>query len=268
MKKLLLAGTSAAAIAVASAAGAADLAPMYKGPVVAPPVAFSWTGCYAGAHVGWGWGHARMTDHTTSNVFTAAGVGGPTGGLIDASDLQRSAGVDQSGPVFGGQVGCDYQFGSSFVVGVSGSVAGTDISGSGANPFTTAGPGGLMTAKTDFLADFSGRIGATWGQSLFYVKGGVAWSHNRYSADCVCEFDGATTFTGSDTVTGGIVGGGIEWAFAQNWSAFVEYDHYFFPTQTVNFTAAGSFTGPLNGLVDVKQEIDVVKVGVNYRLHY
>ena len=41
MKKLLLAGTSAAAIAVASAAGAADLAPMYKGPVVAPPVAFS-----------------------------------------------------------------------------------------------------------------------------------------------------------------------------------------------------------------------------------
>ena len=53
MKKLFLVTAGILALADGSAS-AADLArPVYKAPVVTP--AFSWTGCYLGAHVGGGW---------------------------------------------------------------------------------------------------------------------------------------------------------------------------------------------------------------------
>jgi outer membrane immunogenic protein len=276
MRKQLISGVSLVALLIAASsapallsghANAADLGqPVYKAPPPAPAPVFSWTGCYVGGHVGWGWGHSTFRDHSTSNIFSAGG-GGPTGGLIDASDLQRTASVDQSGGLFGGQVGCDYQF-NYFVVGISGSVAGADINGTAANPFSFVGPGGLITANTDFLADVSGRLGFTWNQVLFYAKGGFAWVHSKYTTDCVCDFDAATTFTASNTATGAIAGAGIEWAFARNWSAFAEYDHYFLDTQTLNFTDSGSFDGPLHGLVDVKENINAVKVGVNYRFSY
>ena len=71
----------------------------------------------------------------------------------------------------------------------------------------------------------------------------------------------------SGTVTatpfGGVAGAGIEWAFARNWSAFVEYDHYFFANYTVTF----SLPGAANYLVNVSQSIDAVKGGINLRLY-
>ena len=57
-KKLLIA--IAMLGAAAGSAGAADLArPIYKAPIVAAVPAFSWTGCYIGAHGGYGWGRNR-----------------------------------------------------------------------------------------------------------------------------------------------------------------------------------------------------------------
>ena len=44
-----------------------------------------------------------------------------------------------------------------------------------------------------------------------------------------------------DQRTGWTVGGGIEWAFWNNWSAKVEYDFYDFGTRSV--TLAGTFAG-------------------------
>ena len=175
MRNALLIGASALALAVAGSANGEDL--HFKAPVAPAPLAFSWSGCYVGGHVGWGWGSTSFRDHSTSNVFSTGG-GGPTGGLIDASDLQRSASVDKSGGLFGGQVGCDYQF-NTFVLGVVGSISGAAISGSDQNPFSDDGPGGLISTKTDSLADISGRLGITWSQALLYAKGGVAWAHNK-----------------------------------------------------------------------------------------
>ncbi len=57
------------------------------------------------------------------------------------------------------------------------------------------------------------------------------------------------------------------WAFANDWSAFVEYNHYFFDTQTLNFSSAFSFVGPLHAAVNVSRPIDAVKVGVNFHFH-
>src|ERR1700733_12295384 len=107
MRKLLLA--SASAVVIAGAANAADM-PM-KAPAP-PPAAFSWTGCYVGGHVGWGWGRSTFRDHSTENIVATNPSGTSVNisqGLIDSFSHQRTAGVDQSGGIFGGQLGCDYQ---------------------------------------------------------------------------------------------------------------------------------------------------------------
>src|SRR5262249_51215334 len=67
MKKLLLGSVATGALIAAGSANAADLA--VKAPrvaPVAPPVpVFSWTGCFVGAHVGWGWGRHDVTESFT-----------------------------------------------------------------------------------------------------------------------------------------------------------------------------------------------------------
>src|SRR5436190_1639510 len=80
-----------------------DLAarPLYKAPPPPPAPVFSWTGCYVGGNLGGGSTHKHFE-------FAADGQ------LFDEGTL------DQGGFVGGGQLGCDYQFGSNFVVGVQG----------------------------------------------------------------------------------------------------------------------------------------------------
>src|SRR5215813_5010973 len=104
MKNLLLAGVAAGALAIAGAAQAADLRMPVKAPIAAPP-AFSWSGCYVGAHWGWGWGKQ-----------TGRGFNGADGSF---NTTYGSFDNKISGPLFGGQLGCNYQWpGSNFVVGV------------------------------------------------------------------------------------------------------------------------------------------------------
>jgi outer membrane immunogenic protein len=258
MKKLLVC-TAAIGIMAGCSAYAADMGvPAYKAPVVAAP---TWTGCYVGGNLGWGWGQTNFTDASPNNLLFD---GFPDGGFVDEHGLQRTAGLSSSGVMFGGQVGCDYQFGNNFVIGISGSAAGADINSgnANANPFSESNT--IQSAKTDFLADISGRLGFTYGQALFYGKGGVAWVHNQYAMGF---FDDGGILTANNTNTGAVVGGGIEWAFAPNWSAFAEYDHYFFRQQTLNFSGQENFEEEetLSALVNVKQSIDTVKLGVNYR---
>ena len=83
-----------AAIGLASAASADDM-PDQARPVVAPVA--NWTGCYIGANAGYGWARKDWVD-----------AGAPVGSNTSAGGL------------FGGQIGCDYQFASNWVVGGQG----------------------------------------------------------------------------------------------------------------------------------------------------
>ena len=62
--------------------------------------------------------------------------------------------------------------------------------------------------------------------------------------------------------SGWVVGGGVEYAFAPNWSGKVEYDYMGFGNQTVNYpiTTAGpvSFT---------HQNLQAILAGLNYRFY-
>jgi len=113
IRSIALAAVSA--VALGSAAFAADLPDTKGAPVYAPPPpVFSWNGAYVGGQVGYAWGTT-----TTSSFVTAApgiSVAGPS--------------HDNSGVVGGGHVGYNYQI-SQFIVGVEGDVNGADYTGNG-----------------------------------------------------------------------------------------------------------------------------------------
>lgn len=241
-KLVLLASVSSVALVFAGGANAADL-PL-KAPMAAPAPAYSWTGCYAGAHVGWGWGQQRPTD-----------------GFFGSSSGGRSAkgSLDTSGGLFGGQVGCNYQFAGNWVVGLQGDLAGTDINGKGRDPLFGF-KGATVALKTDWLASVTGRVGVTSSDhlALYYAKGGVAWDHNQWDLSNL-DFSGPSIWSG--TRTGWTVGVGVEWVlWSPRWTGFAEFNYYNFGSGPTIFDGEGDFfqTG--------QQSIETVKVGINYKL--
>jgi outer membrane immunogenic protein len=277
MKRILLATT---ALAFAGPVFAADLSPA-RMPLKAPPVIarpFSWTGCYVGGHLGGAWGHANFTD--PNNVRgTGDGYFAPTGGSVD---FDQGAGV-----LGGGQIGCDYQFATNWVVGLAGDFSWTSLDGNVSDPFSSdplfAGKnGGPITLhdRTEWLATATGRVGYAWDHWLLYGKGGVAWQHSRDSVGnlfawgnpgFLCLNSNFTAFlacnpSGTDTQAGWTVGLGLEWAFANNWSVGIEYDHYGFGSHSVTLTdtnVPAVLSGP-SAPITVSQRIDAVKVILDY----
>jgi outer membrane immunogenic protein len=278
MKNVLL-GT-AVVLAAHAPAHAADLAqrPVYKAPppMLAPAPVFSWTGCYLGGHVGGGWGRK---DINIPNLATAAEI--PASEVTFAVPPVRD---NISGVVGGGQVGCNYQFATNWVIGVEGEGSGSGIRGDVTPPpvIFNNPPGGpfppgpvpitsTFHAQTDWLASVTGRLGYAAGPWLIYAKGGVAWAGDKYGVDI--PIFGGEHLSASETRTGWTVGGGVEWAFLTNWSAKVEYDFYDFGTRTIALTGifpgGGPSTIPTGPVavpgVDIKQTMSVVKFGINYR---
>jgi outer membrane immunogenic protein len=260
MRRELLASVSAVALVIASAtaatffsdaADAADLrAPVRAAPPPIPAPVFSWTGCYVGAHVGWGWGNSNFTESSFSPHF----VGTANGGL------------NTNGALAGGQVGCNYEFWGNWVVGVQGDFAGTDINGKGQDPFGFDNFEAIGL-KTEWLASVTGRVGyAFWNnQVLVYAKGGGAWDRNKWDVS-----QSELTFNNpifSETRSGWTVGGGVEWTlWSPNWTAFVEYNFY-------RFNDGSTQTNPCGGLFScsfatAKQDINTVKAGVNYKFNW
>ena len=231
MKKLLLA--TVALVALGAPALAADLAarPYTKAPPMAAPI-YNWTGFYIGAHVG-----AAFNNDNTFNGLV-------TGGNQDARFLG------------GVQVGADFQFAPNWVLGVEGQYSwlGGDNNGW---LFPT---GHVYTNDQRGIGSITGRIGYTWGPALLYVKGGYAYSDNSETlflagAPVAFAFD-------KNHKDGYTVGAGLEYMFAQNWSAKAEYQYYDFGRTTFVTPAVlapfGSF----------RNDEHTVKVGLNYRFNF
>jgi outer membrane immunogenic protein len=248
MRNLVLATTCAIGVNAVPALAADLPAKMpVKAPVIAPAPYFSWTGCYVGGHVGGGWGRKEFTDE----FFT------PSSGVAPAS----FPAADTSGWVAGGQIGCNYQFTNNWVVGAEGSGSWANIKGS-SDPFF-AGKA-VFSAQTEWIASATARLGYAIDRWFIYSKGGAAWAGDKYQMPGT--FAGAPfNYTGSETRSGWTIGGGVEWAFYQNWSAKVEYAYYDFGTRSlilVDPGPVGGLTGPDPS--SIKQRIQTVAFGINY----
>jgi outer membrane immunogenic protein len=194
LRKLLI--TSALVCVAGGAAFAADLPNRKSEPVFTPPPppAFTWTGLYIGAQVGYQWGS------------TAPSLFAPGPAYVGTLPSNTSSGV-----VGGAHIGYNYQV-SQIVFGLEGDVDGSNFNGgnaTGALAYTTREP---------VEASIRGRLGFAWDRVLIYGTGGVAFGdfNNTYTGPG--GFDSTW-----DTRVGWTAGGGIEYAVTDNWSLRAEY---------------------------------------------
>jgi outer membrane immunogenic protein len=235
---IIAAAVAIGAIANVGAASAADLpARTYtKAPPMVSPI-YDWSGFYIGLNGGWG----QSRDHR--------------GDAITGVDFGSH---DANGGTAGGQVGYRWQSGA-FVFGLEAQGNWADFRGSNVNP---AVPIASVRSHLDAFGLFTGQVGYAWNNVLLYAKGGAAVTDIRY--DSFLNATGALDTTGgSNTNWGGTAGAGLEYGFAPNWSAAIEYDHIFHTAQTLAFTTAAGVAIPDPRRVG--GDTDLVTVRINWR---
>jgi outer membrane immunogenic protein len=233
MKKFLLATSALVVIASAHAAHAADSAAAprlsTKSPPIVPQAIYNWTGCYIGVHAG-------------------GGILGDTFVAIDGFNLNEKT-IAGGGEVAGAQLGCNYQTGMA-VVGLEGDAAWSNM----AIRFTHTNQL-FMAQDSDrnrWSADIAARGGIAFEHALLFGKAGVAAGRfNLFNSDTPGNF-----FQGNTTLTGLLLGLAIEYAFAPNWSAKLEYNHVGYLSRTVAL-------GPEN--TSESATTNIVKGGINYK---
>ena len=239
MKKFLLAAVGL--VALAAPASAADLgARPYKAPAPMIAAIYDWSGFYIGLNGGWGSSHKCWDNTTPAGVFFAAeGCHNATGGVA------------------GGQVGYRLQSGA-WVFGIEAQGDWANLRGTNASLLT---PAYTNRSRIDAFGLFTGQVGYAFNTALLYMKGGAAVTADRF--DQWTTVGNVLVSNGTaDNRWGGTVGAGVEFAFAPNWSAAVEYDHLFMGNRTATFTSP---VGVVLGADRIRQDVDLVTVRVNYR---
>jgi outer membrane immunogenic protein len=255
-------------LGVVQAASAADMpVKAYKAPVAAP-AAFSWTGCYIGAHAGYGWGRNRNNFNDAIRSDPTEGPG-PEGTNFPAE--YASFDHNTNGGVLGGQAGCNYQFQQNWVVGVEGEFAWSGIKGSLTNPEDAFDPGQYSSFESKNLwnGDIALRLGYAWDRSLLYGKVGAAFGSFRYtethddfpSTHLCATVNGVCSVSFTNTRAGLLLGAGWEYAFTNNWTGKVEYDYINYGSANIPYPDA-AVVPPV--AVQVRDSVSIVKVGVNY----
>lgn len=241
-------------LGVVSGASAADM-PVKSRSYVEAPQAFSWSGFYLGLHAGYGWG---------SNNWNFRGL------VEDPTVTATSLNPKTNGVLGGFQAGANYQL-ASWVFGIEADLAFMHAKGSSDGTVFAGGvPTTLTTTATsqiEWLATFTGRAGYAFDRTLFYVKGGIAAAETKdnftLSSPSVFGPQFFDLGTKNNTQVGWTIGGGIEHAFAPNWSAKIEYNYVDLGTTSENFNVFG--LDSLTFRQDIEHKLQIVKVGANYR---
>jgi outer membrane immunogenic protein len=201
-------------------------------PTTAP---INWGGFYIGVNGGYGFGTSK---------WTAAAASPAAGGTIGS--------FNTSGLLVGGTLGLNLQA-NAFVFGVETDGDWTNLNGSSSNGYcSSVTANATCETKSDWLSTARIRIGYAFNQILVYGTGGIAFG------DIQSGLNPPATF-GSSINVGWTAGAGIEYAFAQNWSAKIEYLYINLGNVScpVNCGPAVPFTVPLAE--------NVIRAGVNFK---
>jgi len=236
----------------------------------------TWTGCYIGGNAGGGWARNTATWTGITEGPTAFAAGAAT--VVPAA---ANGDYNGSGFVGGGQIGCNYQTGM-FVLGAEVDAQYTGIRGSrnavslgntNGGPATIV-PGTITESfESKWLATFRGRAGIASGQWLFYVTGGAAIADVTFN-DQLCfgvtaAVPGCNTSSAQNNRLGWTAGGGIEWMFAANWTAKVEYLYVDLgTTSSTSLLVATAGGSPFpNAFITHNNRFaeSIARVGLNYK---
>lgn len=261
-KLLVLITVSAALLAAPLAASAADMGIPYKAPP--PPPRATWTGCYVDAGVGYGLWNQDL------NEYVAA-----TGAATTASTTDGGRGYLGR---FGG--GCDYQIGSSWVVGafadydiqsIKGTISGIGVAG--ATPGTTALVYG-NEKETD--AWYVGpRLGFLVTPGLLaYTDGG--YTESRFGSINLVQASfavpaGARSIP-ANTYHGWFLGGGYEYALNFSWLPIhglfwkTEYRYAQYSSANLPILLATGAAGP--DAINSKKEVQTITSSLVWRFNW
>jgi outer membrane immunogenic protein len=241
MRKELLCGvaTLALVVAISGPVAAADLP--VKAPVAVAPVAIptTWAGFYLGGHIGYGW--SKMD-------------GQESGGDQFADSLKLN------GLLVGVHGGYNWQY-SQLVFGVEGDISGAFGNGWSKDVCTVddpscrvSGSASMLHGEMHGLASIRGRLGWAFDRTLIYATGGWGWGNYRGLVT-----SGSSINPISTTVSGGVVGGGVEWKYNPNLSFRVEGLYYMF-----NKTLANLDSEPSEGGSFTIHPVSVIRLGASY----
>jgi outer membrane immunogenic protein len=247
MNKTLIASAALVALSI-TAARAADLP--VKAPPPPPPPVFSWTGFYVGGNIGGAWGNNSRSDTLFLTNFN-----------------NNNNGVF----IGGGQIGGNYQIGP-LVVGGEWDFDWAGNNNNGGAGVVIPGVGNIVvTDNNRWITTVAARFGFAADHWLFYGKAGGGWVGNN-NLTVTNLTTGVSLTCGSFTdcrnnTDGWLVGAGIEYAFANNWTVKAEYDYLGLGNRTLFVPA----TAPLlagDTFTSNNRNIQMVKVGVNYLFNW
>jgi outer membrane immunogenic protein len=250
-KSILFAAAAVAFLGIPASGQAADM-PVKAPMMPPPPPPFSWTGFYIGGNLGGARANVNVTDSFSGQTFSRS-----------------------SDSVFigGGQIGYNYQF-NTFVLGFewdfdavanNNDRVGNGLLILGNGPFAVTGGGDR------WISTLAARLGFAVDHSLFYAKLGGGEVSARgltvtYTGPGVAN--GQFVNGASRTASGFMFGVGWEYAFTNNLTMKVEYDHVDI-SSTRSFTLAANLPGviaPIAGDVFRNRDtsVQMFKVGLNY----
>jgi outer membrane immunogenic protein len=250
---------SASAAFLAGAASAADIPrPVTKAPALVQAPAYSWTGCYAGLNAGASW--TRLDQNLA---------------VPDPVNANFALGGQDTGFTGGGQVGCNWQYVPNWVFGLEGDFNYLSAKRTGRFAFSEGSEdvAGSMETKLRWLATVRGRFGHTWGHTMLFATGGLAFGDVKSSVNAVSLSSANAVLTGtfagsvSQTRVGWSAGAGVEHAFGNQWSAKLEYLYFDLGSfnYLVNLTSGSPDFAPTTWSTNGKIDGHIVRLGLNYR---
>jgi outer membrane immunogenic protein len=251
MKRVIFGRLAISALLIAAPFGAARAADLPAKSYAPAPTSIqvSWTACYIGGNAGEAWAE------NSNVVFEPAGPNTIPLGTASGAAL-----------AYGGQIGCDYQVNSNWVIGARAMFDGTKVKGSSSGSPLSGG------VTSDVIFDFTtvafatavGRVGYLLTPTLlFYGLGGVAAVQDQYAVSIPIVGPG-TIGIASETRTGWDAGLGVSWMFNPNFDLWFEYNYMGFGGKDVEFTGVGAADGSSFPL-GISQTLQKILVGVDYR---
>lgn len=234
------------------------------------PAAFAqqldWTGVYVGGHLGYGVGESSGGISLTW----------PHAGAAEKNELTNGWPKDLNprGSSFGFQGGYNFQASSNFVLGAEFDYSKLDMASSNNRRIVFAASGIATDIRNkldlDNMLSLRAKAGYVYGQTLFYVTAGWAWSKIEASSELFGEYSLSGNYSKegrlSKTLDGYTVGLGLEHRFTQNLS--IRGDYKYIDLGKVNYATVNRPGGynPYSWKESISQDLQVhlFNIGLNY----
>src|SRR5262249_39853671 len=120
-----------------------------------------------------------------------------------------------------------------------------------------------FSANNRWMTTIAARFGVAADNWLFYAKGGGGWVGVSNPTITNVNGGGSISVSNSNSNSGWLAGAGVEWGFAPNWTARLEYD--FLGLSNKSFTVTSSFPAINGDVFNISnRDVQTLTIGINY----